>query len=395
MCFDRYYDPASNANCLPCHYSCEVCHGGTATNCRVCSSIAKRTFNAATSKCLCQSGYYDDGANELCLACNAACLLCTNSLTTSCTSCNSTNYLFLSRTTCFVTCPDNYFGNPLTMTCDACSANCVHCTDANTCTSCITNIYLYSGVCYNVCPRGSYSNFPVYTCTTCPKGCSDCINGTNCSACYDRYYFDTLLKLCFACNSLCFNCLGPGQNQCTSCVSPLYYNNNQCYNMTCPYGQFVDPIKGCGNCNDKFSNSLTCDFNKALICVSPYLLISGQCVSCTSVTGYMISTTGTCVEICGDGILIMFQCDDGNRLNGDGCSSNCVIESGWSCTPTSPSICQLFQPITMSLTSLAKVPGKNSLNIVLGLSLPILLKQTLTLTVEGATKYNYTVKQGS
>lgn len=49
----------------------------------------------------------------------------------------------------------------------------------------------------------------------------------------------------------------------------------------------------------------------------------------------------------------------------------------------------------MSLTSLAKVPGKNSLNIVLGLSLPILLKQTLTLTVEGATKYNYTVKQGS
>jgi cysteine-rich repeat protein len=38
-----------------------------------------------------------------------------------------------------------------------------------------------------------------------------------------------------------------------------------------------------------------------------------------------------CVEICGDGIIINDQCDDGNTLNGDGCSEFCKVEKDWSC----------------------------------------------------------------
>ena len=38
------------------------------------------------------------------------------------------------------------------------------------------------------------------------------------------------------------------------------------------------------------------------------------------------------VEICGDGVNIgIKECDDGNMLDGDGCNSQCIVESGWSC----------------------------------------------------------------
>uniref|UniRef100_A0A7S0F111 LNR domain-containing protein n=1 Tax=Hanusia phi TaxID=3032 RepID=A0A7S0F111_9CRYP len=40
----------------------------------------------------------------------------------------------------------------------------------------------------------------------------------------------------------------------------------------------------------------------------------------------------TCSSICGDGIKTMMdECDDGNRLNGDGCSGECTIEVHFTC----------------------------------------------------------------
>lgn len=40
-----------------------------------------------------------------------------------------------------------------------------------------------------------------------------------------------------------------------------------------------------------------------------------------------------CVSACGDGMLIApEQCDDGNASDGDGCSSTCTVEAGFTCT---------------------------------------------------------------
>lgn len=40
-----------------------------------------------------------------------------------------------------------------------------------------------------------------------------------------------------------------------------------------------------------------------------------------------------CYELCGDDYDFgQYGCDDGNSVDGDGCSSGCVIESGWTCT---------------------------------------------------------------
>ncbi|HEY3499218.1 MAG TPA: fibro-slime domain-containing protein, partial [Polyangiaceae bacterium] len=51
----------------------------------------------------------------------------------------------------------------------------------------------------------------------------------------------------------------------------------------------------------------------------------------------------SCTPVCGDEELIgSEQCDDGNRADGDGCSSRCAVEPGSMCTlpmPGAPSVC--------------------------------------------------------
>lgn len=41
--------------------------------------------------------------------------------------------------------------------------------------------------------------------------------------------------------------------------------------------------------------------------------------------------TGACTSECGDGLVLGEECDDGNRLNGDGCDANCMVEVGYEC----------------------------------------------------------------
>jgi cysteine-rich repeat protein len=54
--------------------------------------------------------------------------------------------------------------------------------------------------------------------------------------------------------------------------------------------------------------------------------------------------TVTCeAPSCGDGALGAFEvCDDGNAVDGDGCSSTCQIEMGYECGETLPSVCGLI-----------------------------------------------------
>lgn len=53
----------------------------------------------------------------------------------------------------------------------------------------------------------------------------------------------------------------------------------------------------------------------------------GTCVSC--ITGY---DGNLCRPVCGDGLKVAEEvCDDGNDLFGDGCSENCLEESGFNC----------------------------------------------------------------
>lgn len=56
-------------------------------------------------------------------------------------------------------------------------------------------------------------------------------------------------------------------------------------------------------------------------------------------SGGSTTTKDVCGEVCGDGYLYSTNthyypgvCDDGNNVAGDGCSDTCHIETGWTCT---------------------------------------------------------------
>lgn len=52
------------------------------------------------------------------------------------------------------------------------------------------------------------------------------------------------------------------------------------------------------------------------------------------------SASSTAISTCGDGTLDQSEtCDDGNAANSDGCSSSCTVETSFSCTKASPSVC--------------------------------------------------------
>ena len=64
-----------------------------------------------------------------------------------------------------------------------------------------------------------------------------------------------------------------------------------------------------------------------------------------SCSGGSTSSKDTCIDICGDGKKygsLSTKWDDGNKINGDGWSMSCSIEVGWTCsggTPTSADTC--------------------------------------------------------
>ena len=80
--------------------------------------------------------------------------------------------------------------------------------------------------------------------------------------------------------------------------------------------------------------------------------LNGNCV-CIPHTE---KVNGICNEICGDGVILFSQdplaCDDGNTMDGDGCSSTCFVESGYRCGTSSPSNCVYYPEMTLSVSSI-------------------------------------------
>ncbi len=125
---------------------------------------------------------------------------------------------------------------------------------------------------------------------------------------------------CLFCNSGCTGTIsftGPhcGDNMC----------NGPENNMTCP----GDCDSVCGN--NIRENNEQCDNDTA-----PADGGDGCSSSCTVEYGYTCTGAegvgSTCMTTCGDGKKAASEaCDDGNLNNNDGCSNMCAIEGGWSC----------------------------------------------------------------
>lgn len=79
--------------------------------------------------------------------------------------------------------------------------------------------------------------------------------------------------------------------------------------------------------------------------------------------GLVIKPNGKKVEDCGDGLNMgINECDDGNLINGDGCSSECRIEAGFECEKQANGTdkCRM----TGNFIAQLKVEAENRLKIV-------------------------------
>jgi hypothetical protein len=109
-----------------------VCDAGYAKNsydqCQRCDLNSR--YNAAGTACLCNDGYF--GTGFICSLCDPTCRTCSGPGRSQCLSCNSSAP---SSGYCLVTCPSGQYRDS-TNQCQACSANCLACTSAITCSSC-------------------------------------------------------------------------------------------------------------------------------------------------------------------------------------------------------------------------------------------------------------------
>ena len=129
-------------------------------------------------KATCPSpGYYQDTALRTCPPCDPACLTCTGSSPSACSSCNA----------------QYYSSGP--NQCSACHPLCDGCTgpDSTSCSACASGKYAIDGT------------------NTCVSACSD--HAPN-------YYLDG--SICKQCDPLCATCTGAGNSLCSTCASSIY-----------------------------------------------------------------------------------------------------------------------------------------------------------------------------
>ncbi|CAD8133190.1 unnamed protein product [Paramecium pentaurelia] len=136
-------------------------------------------------------------------------------------------------------------------------------------------------------------------------GCTNCLidPGYNCLTLNNKSY-------CYTCKSNCIQCeYINGQINCINCQKGYFLTSNEC----------VKCSDQCEECKDSPNNCTKCKFE--------------NCKKCDNKQGfYSDFNLKKCITKCGDLIVAdKEQCDDGNKINNDGCNSQCEIEQGFTC----------------------------------------------------------------
>eukprot|EP00347_Sterkiella_histriomuscorum_P005340 403356986 len=284
---------------------------------------------------------------------------------------------------------------PFTLRVKPCYYKCQTCWDSdyNQCFTCKPNFFFNKNECLDQCMDGTYADTIEWACKQCPYQCRICTGNDPLSqcqkcatgyfkmgdGCYDKcpdgYWGDQQDYTCKQCNSACTLCYGPSSLQCTKCANLEGVNEigklrkigyllsgTECKIPKCPEGQFFkweyNLVKDLyfGQCQTCHSRCRKCTGASELECVQCYqgsILNSTlhTCKYCHEITGLFTNEELECEDICGDGILITKQCDDGNALSGDGCNDKCVVEYGFAC-PIPGIPCKETIPPTFRVSSI-------------------------------------------
>lgn len=194
---------------------------------------------------MCPVNYYGEVTSKICVECVAPCLACTGKFT--CLSCTSG---YLLNGYCYDICPPGTFGNSTSKTCDQCQSPCLTCViNANYCTKCIPNYYIYNGTCQQSCPSSSYVSSGY--CEACPYPCLTCINSVICTSCLGGF-LNYLNATCISgptCPNDMYNIDGKACIRASDC--PIsYYKDSQDFtcSASCNLGKYTfDPNTSCLN----------------------------------------------------------------------------------------------------------------------------------------------------
>ena len=122
----------------------------------------------------CPTGYSTPtiiSGTGMCGNCATNCVTCTDAAT--CTQCISSIYVILSGVCTPINC----------LNCATCDST------ANICSRCAPPYYLHNGGCTASCPNGYYNDSISGTCIPCMANCDICFNSSTCAQCITDYIF--------------------------------------------------------------------------------------------------------------------------------------------------------------------------------------------------------------
>ena len=206
---------------------------------------------------------------------------------------------------------------PCHYSCLTCSAN-----TASACLSCNTNNYrsLAGTACSCV---ANYINVGSAVCSLCSsqmQGCLTCSTSTTCTACIPGFS-------------------GPPCTCSTTSVISGYCNSV----LGCTNISAINGTQTCINCNTTALLELTSTFG------------------CACIIGTNTMADKSCQPNCGDGYVLKVEgCDDGNTVNGDGCSS-CTVDQDWVCVGklSQGSTCKINSTVKLSYMGAIRETSSN------------------------------------
>ncbi|XP_049434017.1 proprotein convertase subtilisin/kexin type 5b isoform X1 [Epinephelus fuscoguttatus] len=295
----------------PCDPECNEngCEGPGPHHCINCLHYFLK-FKNNTRMCVseCPSGFFRDDRKR-CKKCSSLCETCVGSRSDQCTTCRTGFHLNEGSNTCVANCGDGFYLDTDSNICRRCPENCRKCTNSNICTECKPGMSLQGNKCQMTCDPGTYYNGHRRTCEPCHRACATCA-GTGieaCTKCADGYLLEDwrcvstcstgyylseqtsdngqVQRSCKKCDHSCYECLGPGEQNCSSCVTGYNLEAGACVVSTiCKDGQYMSHHGNCHLCH------ATC-----LQCTGP------EEEDCTSCSETRLFDDGSCVIRCQTG----------------------------------------------------------------------------------------------
>jgi len=341
-----FYCPFTGGSC----YS--ICGDNVQASNEQCDDGNNLSGDGCDYKCQLEDGYFceqntagklgpfaDTSYAQSCNPCASDCTTCATA--SACSVCASTYYLD-STGACVNPCTGAFYADTTTQSCLACPDLCATCSDDSTCLTCTSTNALYNDLCLDTCPDGTYNGIDTSDskrkCLTCPTNCVTCASASQCYTCDTHYFLNSGTGSCDQCDSTCATCRGSAATDCVLCPDTytLKVSTSECVQLSCTSSEYAN--YDIGECEACDATCLTCSGTTTTDCLTcsgtNVLSTNNQCLACTYPNGLELKTSTTCIDICGDGrrVAKTTQCDDGNLVDGDGCSSTCKIETGWTCS---------------------------------------------------------------